>query len=79
MDNLDDLSEEELFAFEQKWKDQWLPKWRAYMLIPYHLAIGGALYYYAKNFKAISKRYFKPKKYGLWEIVKYGNCLYCLE
>ena len=69
---LDTLNEDELYAFEKKWKQDWLPTWRIAMLIPYNILMGGLTFYYTINFKYFSKKFFKPKKFNVIEIIKYG-------
>lgn len=70
---MDNLTEEELILLESKYKEKYLPTYRKVLLIPYHFFVSGFLYYYMKNFKKISPKMFKPKKYNLWEITKYGT------
>jgi len=75
-ETLDVLNEEELYEFEKKWKNDWLPTWRLGMLIPYNLLMGGLTFYYTINFKKFSKKLFKPKKFGVFEILKYGIAIF---
>jgi len=43
------------------------------LVIPYNIFVGGLTVYYTLNFKKMSKKLFKPKKYTLLEIFKYGT------
>ena len=50
-----------------------LPSHRFYALIPYNILVGGACMYYTIHFKYYSNKFFKPKKFGLYELFKYGT------
>ena len=73
IENLDNLNEEELFALEKKYKADNLPHSRLYMLVPYNIVMGGLCMYYTINFRRISKKLFTPRKYGFWDLMKYGK------
>lgn len=52
-----------------------------WMLLPYNILTAGATMYYTINFRRynifaqerFSKKLFKPKKFGIKEIIKYGT------
>lgn len=73
MENLDNLTEEEILAFEQKYKDENFPQSKIYGLVAYNVVVCGLSMYYTINFKKFSQKLFKPKKFGLMEIFKYGS------
>ena len=73
MENIDELTEEELRLLEKQYKEEHLPSWRLKMLIPYNIVIGGLTMYYTIHFKYFSKKLFKPKTMGLAELFKYGT------
>jgi hypothetical protein len=43
------------------------------MLLPYNVLVGGACIYYTLNFRRFSKKLFKPKKFGIFELFYYGS------
>ncbi len=43
------------------------------MLLPYNVLVGGACIYYTINFKRISKKLFKPRKFSILELFYYGS------
>ncbi len=73
MENIDNLSEKELLELEKRWKNNTFPRSRLYALIGWNVVACAGAMYYTINFKHYSKRFFKPKTYGLGEIVKYGK------
>ena len=73
MENLDNLTEEEILAFEQKFKNQYLPNYRLFALVGYNIVVCGLSMYYTINFKKISKKIFKPRSYGFWDLCKFGT------
>lgn len=73
MANLDNLTEDEIRIVEQRYKEKYLPRHRLYALIPYNLVVGGFCIYYTLNFRRFSKKLFKPKKFGILELFKYGT------
>eukprot|EP01016_Furgasonia_blochmanni_P049309 TRINITY_DN746_c0_g1_i15.p1 TRINITY_DN746_c0_g1~~TRINITY_DN746_c0_g1_i15.p1 ORF type:complete len:286 (-),score=80.03 TRINITY_DN746_c0_g1_i15:332-1189(-) len=73
MENLDNLNEEEILLLEEKMKNERLPSWRVWALIPYNIGVAGLCYYYTINFRRLSKKLFKPRKYGFIELIKYGS------
>jgi hypothetical protein len=54
MDNIDNLTEDELRILERKYKEVHLPSYRLYMLLPYNIVAGGLTMYYTINFKKFS-------------------------
>ena len=67
------MTEDQIKEFEQKYKDHYLPRYRLYATIPYNIAVAGLCIYYTINYKKISKRLFKPKKFNSWELFKFGT------
>lgn len=51
MDNIDNLTEDELRILEKKYKQKWVPSYRLYMLIPYNIVAAGLTMHYTINFK----------------------------
>eukprot|EP01017_Pseudomicrothorax_dubius_P019759 TRINITY_DN2175_c0_g1_i2.p1 TRINITY_DN2175_c0_g1~~TRINITY_DN2175_c0_g1_i2.p1 ORF type:complete len:235 (-),score=60.71 TRINITY_DN2175_c0_g1_i2:111-815(-) len=73
IEDIDSYNEEQILALERRFKEENFPKWRLYLLIPYNLLVGYAAYKYTTNFGAISKRFFRPRNKGLWDLLKYGT------
>jgi hypothetical protein len=51
MENIDNLSEDELRLLEVKWKNLNCPWYRLYALIPYNFAMAALAKHYTLNFK----------------------------
>jgi len=51
MENIDNLTEDQLRLLEKKYKEQYLPNYRLYLLLPYNIVAGGLTMYYTINFK----------------------------
>ncbi|CAD8196969.1 unnamed protein product [Paramecium pentaurelia] len=73
MDNIENLTEEQLKILEQRYKEQYLPNYRLYLLVPFNLVTAGFTMYYTIHFKYYSKKLFSPKKFGFREVIKYGT------
>ncbi|CAD8117029.1 unnamed protein product [Paramecium sonneborni] len=73
MDNIDNLTEEQLKILEQKYKQQYLPNYRLYLLVPFNLITAGFTMYYTIHFKHYSKKLFSPQKFWFREVIKYGT------
>lgn len=64
MQNIDNLTEDELKLLEQKYKDEHLPMYRLLLLVPFNLITAGCTMYYTIHFKHYSKKFFKPQQFG---------------
>lgn len=73
MDNIDNLTEDQLRLLEQKYKDEHLPTYRLMLLVPYNIIVAGMTMYYTIHFKYYSKKLFQPKNYGFLSLIKYGT------
>lgn len=51
MENIDLLSEDELRLLEAKYKQEWIPSHRLYLLLPYNVLAAGLTMHYTLNFK----------------------------
>ena len=63
MENIDNLTENELRRLEEIYKEQCLPMHRLLMLIPFNLALMGGAMYYTININHYRKKLFSPKNY----------------
>ena len=75
MDNLDNLTEEEILEVARRYKEKNLPKWRLGALVAYNIVFGGVAMYFTMNYKYYTQKFFKPKRYNLMNIIKIGKNL----
>lgn len=67
------MTEQQLKDFDRLYKDFYLPSHRLYAVIPFNIFVGGFAFWYTVNIKKISKRFFKPSKFGFRDLFYYGT------
>mmetsp|Transcript_56956 Transcript_56956/g.65253 ORF Transcript_56956/g.65253 Transcript_56956/m.65253 type:complete len:195 (-) Transcript_56956:80-664(-) len=73
IDNLDNLSEEEILEVAKRYKEKNLPKWRLKAFLAYNIVFAGLTMYGTVNYRYYTAKFFKPRKYSLSEIIKIGT------
>jgi hypothetical protein len=56
-----------------EFKKQEIPNWRLYNIIGYNIFVSGLGVVYGINYRKLSKKYIKPKKYSMGQAIKYAT------